>query len=215
MTVGIRRMSVVTPCSLSILLSNQGPFPPPALPSFTGSTDPSATLSTQTGPHGFPVDACNATDRASRVATFFIFHACWRHYPGRCRSVPMSLASQPANGLPPNSAGSASALRFSRPFNVHLRSGPTSHGQFASCLKLTSDSNSQASLRQKSGWGISSTRFEQRPPTALSLRHKRFLRTSKTSTTTRRNIITRQIQVPTESKLMMANFEVSSGGHSR
>ena len=63
----------------------------------------------------------HATDRASRVAAFFIFHACWRHYPGRYRSVHRSLASQSANGLPLNNGGSASALSVSRPAQRSLR----------------------------------------------------------------------------------------------
>ena len=63
----------------------------------------------------------HATDRASRVAAFFIFHACWRHYPGRYRSVHRSLASQSANGLPLINGGSASALTVSRPAQRSLR----------------------------------------------------------------------------------------------
>ena len=63
----------------------------------------------------------HATDRASRVAAFFIFHACWRQYPGRYRSVHTSLASQSANGLPLNNGGSASALSVSRPAQRSLR----------------------------------------------------------------------------------------------
>ena len=56
-----------------------------------------------------------ATDRASRVAAFFLFPACQRQYPGGNGSVPVSLTSQPAIGLPLRNGGSASALAFSRP----------------------------------------------------------------------------------------------------
>jgi len=74
-------------------LSNQGPFPPPALPGFSGTTGLSATPTAQAGPHGFPVDACHATGGASRVATLSLLPTCHRHYPGgtgRCsrRSLP-------------------------------------------------------------------------------------------------------------------------------
>ena len=88
-----RLSPVVTPFPLSASLSNQGSFPPPALPGFRGTTSPSATLPARPAPHGVPVGACHATDRASRVAPIPLFHACRRHYPGgagRCprRSLP-------------------------------------------------------------------------------------------------------------------------------
>ena len=75
------------------LLSNQGSFPPPALPGLHGTTSLSATLPARPGPRGPPVGACHATDRASRVAAIPLFHTCRRHYPGgtgRClrRSLP-------------------------------------------------------------------------------------------------------------------------------
>ena len=53
-------------------------------------------------PRGAPVAACCITSRASRVAASFLFHACQRHYPGGCWSVPVTLSSRPAAGLPPN-----------------------------------------------------------------------------------------------------------------
>ena len=49
---------MVTPFVLSVSLSNQGSFPPPALPGLCSSTSPSATPPARTGPHGFPVGAC-------------------------------------------------------------------------------------------------------------------------------------------------------------
>ncbi len=53
-------------------------------------------------PGGIPVWRVHATGRASRVAASFLFHACQRHYPGGCRSVPVTLSFRPAAGLPPN-----------------------------------------------------------------------------------------------------------------
>ena len=41
-----------------MLLSTQGPFPPPALPGFSGTTNPSATLQARPAPRGVPVDVC-------------------------------------------------------------------------------------------------------------------------------------------------------------
>ena len=41
-----------------MLFSNQGSFPPPALPGFLGSTSPSATLTARPAPHGVPVGVC-------------------------------------------------------------------------------------------------------------------------------------------------------------
>ncbi len=55
------------------------------------------------------------TDRASRVATLSIFHACRRHYPGGNQPVVPSLSSRPVGGLPLVKGGSASASRVSEP----------------------------------------------------------------------------------------------------
>jgi hypothetical protein len=65
------------------LALNQGSFPPPALPGFTGTTSPSAT----SWRPGHPSRASGWTlpcprHEASRVAAVFLFHACRRHYPG-------------------------------------------------------------------------------------------------------------------------------------
>ena len=51
---------------------------------------------------------CRISPRASRVAAFFPFHACQRHYPDGSGSVPASLSSPSANGLPLITGGSAS-----------------------------------------------------------------------------------------------------------
>ena len=59
--------------------------------------------------------AREASNRASRVAASFIFHACWRQYPGGSGPVRLSLASRLADGLPLLLGESASALGFSRP----------------------------------------------------------------------------------------------------
>ena len=88
-----RLSPVVMPVLLPASLSNQGFFPPPALPGLRGTTSPSATLTAQPAPHGVPVGACHTTDRASRVAPIPLFHACRRQYPGgtsrcACRSLP-------------------------------------------------------------------------------------------------------------------------------
>ena len=120
----VRLLSVATPCLLSMLLSTQGPFPPPALPGFSGTTDPSATLPARPAPRGVPVDVCRISARASRVAAFFLFHACQRHYPGENRWVPTSLASPSAYGLPLLTGGSAPALPVSRPARRSLAFRP-------------------------------------------------------------------------------------------
>ena len=107
-----------------MLLSTQGPFPPPALPGFSGTTDPSATLMARPAPRGVPVDVCYISARASRVASFFPFHACQRHYPDGSESVPASLSSPSAIGLPLNTGGSASVLSVSRPARRSLAFRP-------------------------------------------------------------------------------------------
>ena len=108
-----------------MLLSTRGPFPPPALPGFSGTTDPSATLTARPAPRGVPVDVCPISIRASRVAAFFLFHACQRHYPDGSGSVPASLSSPSANGLPLKTGGSASVLSVSRPARRSLAFRPT------------------------------------------------------------------------------------------
>ena len=68
--------------------------------------------------------ACLTTHRTSRVATFFPFHACQRHYPGGSKGVPASLASPSVFGLPHFSGGSAPALPVSRPARRSLAFRP-------------------------------------------------------------------------------------------
>ena len=107
-----------------MLLSTQGPFPPPALPGFSGTTDPSATrrpglplagsrLMCAASPPGLPVLLPSSP-----------FHACQRHYPDGSGSVPASLSSPSANGLPLKSGGSASVLSVSRPARRSLAFRP-------------------------------------------------------------------------------------------
>ena len=120
----VRRLSVVTPCLLPMLLSTQGPFPPRTLPRFPGTTDPSATLTARPAPRGVPVDLCCISVRASRVAALFLFHACRRQYPDGNGSVPVSLASPSANGLPLLTGGSTSVLPVSRPARRSLAFRP-------------------------------------------------------------------------------------------
>ena len=107
-----------------MLLSTQGPFPPRSLPRFPGTTGLSATLTARPAPRGVPVDVCRISARASRVAAFFPFHACQRHYPDGSRSVPASLSSPSANGLPLKLGGSASVLSVSRPARRSLAFRP-------------------------------------------------------------------------------------------
>ncbi len=65
--------------------------------------------------------ACYTIDRASRVATSLIFHACQRQYPAEThRCACHSLPNVPA-AFSLNSKGSASALPFSRPAQRSLR----------------------------------------------------------------------------------------------
>ena len=66
----------------------------------------------------------HGTDRASRVATLSIFHACRRHYPGGNRPVHSSFSSQPVGGLPLFPGGSTSALTVSRPARRSLAFRP-------------------------------------------------------------------------------------------
>ncbi len=58
------------------------------------------------------------------LLTFFLFHACRRQYPDGNGSVPVSLASPSANGLPLLTGGSASVLPVSRPARRSLAFRP-------------------------------------------------------------------------------------------
>ena len=102
---------------------DQGSFPPPALPGFTGTTTLSAT------PRGrfrasrhdrWPAPPRQPPRGASRVA-----HDPSTHMPSplprRNRWVRMSLSFPNGGGLPRISGGSASALPFSRPARRSLR----------------------------------------------------------------------------------------------
>ena len=64
------------------------------------------------------------TDRASRVATLSIFHACRRHYPGGNQPVVPSFSSRPVGGLPLVKGGSASASRVFGPAQRSLTFRP-------------------------------------------------------------------------------------------
>ena len=57
----------------------------------------------------------HSTNRASRVATSPLFHACRRHYPGGNGPVFLSLSARPIGGLPLIAGGSAPARPVSRP----------------------------------------------------------------------------------------------------
>ena len=81
-------------------------------------------LKARPAPRGIPVDVCCISLRASRVAASFLFHACKRQYPGGNGSVPPSLSSPSANGLPLMTGGSASALQVSRPARRSLAFRP-------------------------------------------------------------------------------------------
>ena len=93
---------VVTPFPLSALLSNQGSFPPPALPGFRGNTSPSATLPARPAPHGVPV-VCAHHRQGFPCCSHPPLPCVRRHYPGgtgRCsrRSLPGQWQPSPAYG---------------------------------------------------------------------------------------------------------------------
>ena len=99
---------------------DQGPFPPPALPGFSGTTAPSATRS---GPirllTELRLESRAPPDRVSRVAPLSLVHACRHHYPGEL--VPKLRSSiRNVGSLPRYSGGSTLALPFSRPARCSL-----------------------------------------------------------------------------------------------
>ena len=114
---------MITPFALSAFLSNQGSFPPPALPGFCGSTSPSATLPARPAPHGVPVGVCAPptglpvllpSPSSMRAA------ATTPAEPADAR-----VARFPAGGsLPRQKGGSASALLVSGPAQRSLALQP-------------------------------------------------------------------------------------------
>ena len=106
------------------LLSNQGPFPPPALPGFNSTTGLSATLAGPTRPSravgwrvprhrkGFP---CCAHSPLPNVPS---------PMPRRKRSVLVSLATRPLAAFPVWWAGRLPHHRFRGLLGVHARYGP-------------------------------------------------------------------------------------------
>ena len=116
-----RSLPMPWPLPLRTSLRTCGPFPPRALPRICGTTGHSATLSARPDPCGLPVGVCCTSDRASRVATPSILHACQCQYPGGNSSVHVSFTSRATGGLPLVTGGSASALHVSRPAQHSLR----------------------------------------------------------------------------------------------
>ena len=100
---------------LSTSLSTWGPFPQPALPGVSGTTDPSATPTAQSAPRGGLVDACTSP---TGVPVLLRLPSC-RHAgantpAGTARCI-VRLPSRAAIGLPLLPGGSAPALPVSRP----------------------------------------------------------------------------------------------------
>ena len=118
-----RLSPVVMPFLLRVSLSNQGSFPPPALPGIPGTTSPSATLPAQPAPRGGPVGVCSPptglpvllpSPSSMRAA------ATTPAEPAGAR-----VARFPAGGsLPRDTVGSASALPVSRPAQRSLALRP-------------------------------------------------------------------------------------------
>ena len=106
-TPGARRVSTS--------LSTWGPFPRPALPGVSSTTNPSATPPAQSAPRGGLVDACTSP---TGVPVLLRLPSC-RHAgattpAGTARCI-VRLPSRAAIGLPLLPGGSAPALPVSRP----------------------------------------------------------------------------------------------------
>ena len=116
-----------SPFLLLALLSNQGPFPPPALPGFHGTTSLSAI------PNG---PACPSQAAGWHVPCHRRGFPCCVHPPPPCvppplprrnRSVRPSLASRPMPAFPEIQAGRLPHHKFRGLLGVHSRCGP--HGR--------------------------------------------------------------------------------------
>ena len=121
-----RLSPLTTPCSLSVLLSNQGSLPPPALPGFCGSTSPSATLSARLPLAGF---------RLARAHRRRGFPCCYHPHlpcvlpllPQRNRPMLAPLTSRPVAAFPIGRVGRLPHCAFRGLLDVHSRCGP--HGR--------------------------------------------------------------------------------------
>jgi hypothetical protein len=120
-------------CQLLLTLTlNQGPFPPPALPGFTGTADLSATQAARPvahgrpveghahSPHGFPVLRSMSVYRHAVVNTPV---ARWALI-ARGTAYSNRFAVPSGGGLPQTRAGSATTLDVSRPAQRSLALRP-------------------------------------------------------------------------------------------
>ena len=109
---------------LSTSLSTWGPFPRPALPGVSSTTNPSATPPAQSAPRGGLVDACTSP---TGIPVLLRLPSC-RHAgantpAGTARCI-VRLPSRAAIGLPLLPGGSAPALTVSRPAQRSLKFQP-------------------------------------------------------------------------------------------
>jgi len=111
-----------SPPAASKAHQKQGPFPPPALPGFIGTTTlsdsrPARRLSRRWR-------WCNLQPNGSPSITRKTLPTCRAHYPGGSRWVRLSVASPSHMGLPCIAARSASACALSRPAQASLALRP-------------------------------------------------------------------------------------------
>ena len=119
----VRRLPVVMPRLLSMLFSNQGSFPPPALPGIRGTTSPSATLPTRPDPRGVPVGVCAPpTGLPVLLPHSSCMHASVK-YPGGCEPVHVSLSSRSPAVFPFSAEGRHPHCPFRGLLDVRSRSG--------------------------------------------------------------------------------------------
>ena len=118
-----RLSPVVTPFILPVSLSNQGSFPPPALPGIRGNTSPSATLPARPAPRGVPVRAYTPPTGLPVLPPSPSSMRAAATTPAEPAGARVALF--PTDGsLPRYSGGSASALPVSRPARRSLALRP-------------------------------------------------------------------------------------------
>ena len=111
------------PFPLSVFLSNQGSFPPPALPGIPGTTSPSATLPARPAPRGVPVGVCAPPAGLPVLLPFPSSMRAAATTPAEPSGA--RVARFPAGGsLPRKTGGSASASYVSRPAQRSLALRP-------------------------------------------------------------------------------------------
>jgi len=175
------------PSLLAAFVLNQGPFPPPALPGFPGTTGLSAT--SLRPDHSVTGIRSAVPDHAARLPVLRALSlcTCCRHYPGTAASGPSLLIRPAISAFPERVVGSACASSFSRLArrSLALRPAHSRSHQFVARftqrlqpVRHLSDCSGCFRLEHVAGWDshpLESAALSRRTPLAVVPRPSFFL----------------------------------------